>query len=201
MTKRAQSKKQKNTSKDVAPKNKLVRFWKSLSTLQKILIDFAIFIVVGLIIYFSYAWYQGYMFRRVEKKMDTLTQEIIEEIGEPISQTKDQTCGHTSAKYSKGQLWCRSSHRLEYRIAPGDNTTISLINGARETIKKNAHFRLDSVSDLRYLDKFGTGDKIYKSYFSNCYTSYQYGEYDKKVFTLSISCSNNPLRPEYPVKA
>jgi len=216
MTKRAQSKKQKNTSKDVAPKNKLVRFWKSLSTLQKILIDFAIFIVVGLIIYFSYAWYQGYMFRRVEKKMDTLTQEIIEEIGEPISQTKDQSCGYASAKYGKGNLGCSFINNLTYEVNSPAEATKKILNAqsfARST--KEFLYNSDDIKNFKDTSYDPIGWTSYKkpTNTNSCSISYYYNDKEmlsklevsikndsKNFILIRLSCGTDPLRPLFPVK-
>lgn len=217
MKKPAQSKKPKDALKDVVPKNKLVRFWKSLSTFQKILIDFAIFIVVATIIYFSYAWYQGYMLRKVDKKLDILTQEIISELGEPISQTKDQSCGHASAKFSKGRLGCGSRNTLVYPVVDQASTTRA-INISQSIAKHTKYFSVKS-SGVDNFNNTSSQAVAWTSYNeqsgpSRCSVNYYYYG-DKQLAESSMSlkdssankylfiylgCYVDPLRPIFPVR-
>jgi hypothetical protein len=202
-TKKATSKK-----RPVRSKRKCVVFWNNLSKKRRVLLVFACLIVLSAIMYFAYAWYQGYAFKKVEKKMDILTQEIVTKLGEPVSQSKEQSCGHTSAKFSKGELWCRSEAEIVYHEkAPNLE---SLVSDVRNIVSENNNFTLirasNLIKDLLTEKDINPSDTIYKSGDTVCRISYTSdasgGHTTNQDVRLSIypTCSNNPLRPIFPVK-
>lgn len=134
MKKSKQAKKRTSKKRSLLMYQKLVKQWKKLSVKQRVLLSLAAFVILSITAYFSYAWYQGYAFRKVEKKLDALTQEIVTELGEPISQTKEQSCGYASAKFSRGRLGCGSTTDLVYNLH--DKSASDSIQKTRETITR-----------------------------------------------------------------
>ena len=193
VTKKATSKK-----RPVRSKRKCVVFWSNLSKKRKILLVFACLIVLSAIMYFAYAWYQGYAFKKVEKKMDILTQEIVTKLGEPVSQSKEQSCGYASDTFRRGQLSCGSIYTYKYNLINSKST--EYISSVRDAIESSSLFSIIYRSNLKSLKSSSAGDTFYNNKGINCYTGYQYSDNTKSIISLSIACSSKPLRPIFPVK-
>lgn len=192
-TKKTTSKKQ-----PVRSKRKCVVFWSNLSKKRKILLVFACLIVLSVIIYFACAWYQGYAFKKVEKKMDILTQEIVAKLGEPVSQSQEQSCGYASDTFRRGQLSCGSIYTYKYNLINSKST--EYISSVRDAIESSSLFSIIYRSNLKSLKSSSAGDTFYNNKGINCYTGYQYSDNTKSIISLSIACSSKPLRPIFPVK-
>ncbi len=192
-TKKTTSKKQ-----PVRSKRKCVVFWNNLSKKRRVLLVFACLIVLSAIMYFAYAWYQGYAFKRVEKKMDILTQEIVSKLGEPVSQSQEQSCGYASDTFRRGQLSCGSIYTYKYNLINSKST--EYISSVRDAIESSSLFSIIYRSNLKSLKSSSAGDTFYNNKGINCYTGYQYSDNTKSIISLSIACSSKPLRPIFPVK-
>ena len=208
MKKQPQPKVANKKKKSSSSSSKKIQHTKKLSTKKKVLIGFIVLLLASIVTYFSVAWYQGYAFKKVEKKMDILTQEIVAKLGEPVSQSQEQSCGHTSAKFSKGELWCRSEAEIVYHEkAPNLE---SLVSDVRNIVSENNNFTLirasNLIKDLLTEKDINPSDTIYKSGDTVCRISYTSdasgGHTTNQDVRLSIypTCSNNPLRPIFPVK-
>ncbi len=198
----------KATSKKlpVRSKRKCVVFWNNLSKKRRVLLVFACLIVLSAIMYFAYAWYQGYAFKRVEKKMVILTQEIVTKLGEPVSQSKEQSCGYASDTFRKGRLSCGSVREITYNSH--DMPVGDVIKKTREIIK-STNFNLSYTSDVT--DEFLSGkknivnsnpsDTILDSNNVRCISSYTVNKpTNSQSLSISIGCFTDPLRPIFPVK-
>ena len=190
----------KATSKKlpVRSKRKCVVFWNNLSKKRRVLLVFACLIVLSAIMYFAYAWYQGYAFKKVEKKMDILTQEIVAKLGEPVSQSQEQSCGYASDTFRRGQLSCGSIYTYKYNLINSKST--EYISSVRDAIESSSLFSIIYRSNLKSLKSSSAGDTFYNNKGINCYTGYQYSDNTKSIISLSIACSSKPLRPIFPVK-
>jgi hypothetical protein len=205
--------KKKNSSSSSSKKTQRTQ---KVSTKKKVLIGFTVLLLALIVTYFSIAWYQGYVFRNVEKKMDKLTQEIIEKIGEPISQTKDQSCGYASAKYGKGNLGCGFINNLSYEVnSPAEATKkILVVQSIARGTKEFLH-NSDNIEKFKDTSYSPIGWTSYKkpTTTNSCSISYYYKDKemlnnlgifikndDKNFILIRLSCGTDPLRPIFPIK-
>ena len=198
MKKQPQPKVANKKKKSSSSSSKKIQHTKKLSTKKKVLIGFIVLLLASIVTYFSIAWYQGYTFRNVEKKMDTLTQEIVTKLGKPVSQSKEQSCGYASDTFRKGQLSCGSIYTYEYNLINSEPT--EYISSVRDAIENSNLFSIIYRSNLKSLKSSSAGDTFYNNKGVNCYTGYQYSDNTKSILRLSIACSSKPLRPIFPVK-
>ena len=188
------NKKKKSSSSS----SKKIQHTKKLSTKKKVLIGFIVLLLASIVTYFSIAWYQGYAFKKVEKKMDILTQEIVAKLGEPVSQSQEQSCGYASDTFRRGQLSCGSIYTYKYNLINSKST--EYISSVRDAIESSSLFSIIYRSNLKSLKSSSAGDTFYNNKGINCYTGYQYSDNTKSIISLSIACSSKPLRPIFPVK-
>ena len=206
MKKSKPPKKSSRQIKKVTQSQKWTTFWKKLSMKRKILLFLAAALILGAIIYFSYAWYQGYTFKKVEKKMDALTQEIIAELGEPVSQTKERSCGYSSDTFRRGRLSCGSISELEYKLK--NPAAEDYIQKIRDVVKKTdfsliytAEITTDFLSGEKNTVRSNPSDTINEAGSIRCTSSYAIEKSaDDQYLSISIGCFTDPLRPIYPVK-
>jgi hypothetical protein len=210
-TKKTTSKKQ-----PVRSKRKCVVFWSNLSKKRKILLVFACLIVLSVIIYFACAWYQGYALKKVEKKMDILTQEIVTKLGEPVSQSKEQSCGYSSAKYGKGNLGCSFINNLTYVVdSPVEATKKILDTQSIARVTKEFLYNSNNIEKFNDTSYSPIGWTSYKkpSKTNSCSITYYYNDKDmlnmlgifikndsESFMLIRLSCGTDPLRPIFPVK-
>ena len=206
MKKQPQPKVANKKKKSSSSSSKKIQHTKKLSTKKKVLIGFIVLLLASIVTYFSVAWYQGYTFKKVEKKMDILTQEIVAKLGEPVSQSKEQSCGYSSDTFRKGRLSCGSVREITYNSH--DMPVGDVIKKTREIIK-STNFNLTYTSDVT--DEFLSGkknivnsnpsDTILDSNNVRCISSYTVNKpANSQSLSISIGCFTDPLRPIFPVK-
>ena len=216
MKKQPQPKVANKKKKSSSSSSKKIQHTKKLSTKKKVLIGFIVLLLASIVTYFSVAWYQGYTFKKVEKKMDILTQEIVTKLGEPVSQSKEQSCGYSSDKYGKGNLGCSFINNLAYEVDnPVEATKKILVTQSIARGTKEFLYNSNSIEKFNDTSYSPIGWTSYKkpSKTNSCSITYYYNDKDmlnmlgifikndgESFMLIRLSCGTDPLRPIFPVK-
>lgn len=164
---------------------------------------------------------QKQQFDQAEKSLDTLYANIVKDVGQPTSMTKDKSCSYASTEGGSGDRRCQISLALYYQNQEDEATANLTANNIDDTISKIKNSILVDNSLLGNLRFSASSD--YFSRESNevdakggliCSVGYYYGtdlsrtilrnQYFKiptgTNFITLISCYNDSLAEFYPVK-
>jgi hypothetical protein len=189
-----------------------------------ILVLIILFGSIALIVYFGVAWYQGYKFKQVEKKMDKLQTAFVDTLGKPLYQTKKESCGYSSVEFGRGRLSCGFNLQSVYKVKDGEEASKKVmtlqqvaLNDKTLQVKKEKKPGTDFVGgDSPMLDSvWSTFSNINGT--SSCEVSYYYIKYNKlknypdysyivssklygsDILSVVLSCGTDPYRPIFNV--
>lgn len=191
-----------------------------------ILFVLILLILVAVAVYFSIAWYQGYKFKQVEKKMNKLQIAFVAELGEPLYQTNKESCGYASEEFRRGRLGCGFGTTLYYSV----NNGLTAAQKVRLLQQLTRNEMLGSIKSDKQPDKdFIVGDEpsldsVWTTFkdiggSDNCNISYYYskntevthfiptslqnkilpGLSNSSLLSVAFSCGIDPIRPIFPV--
>ncbi|MBI3494741.1 hypothetical protein HY004_02050 [Candidatus Saccharibacteria bacterium] len=128
-------------------------------------------LVVGVLVYFGLIWREKAQFAQAEKEIDALYAQIVEKVGKPDQEKKEQSCGYASRVYGKGPRGCSVAKYALY-----ENKNINQANEITRTIAQSIGIRPTRYATTRY----GAGE--YK---------YDFAKEDERTIDQSLSSSLN----------